>query len=39
MNLLKSASLVLCMVIAGCSSNDDKPVEVVAAPSPVIDAA
>ena len=37
MNLLKSASLILCMVIAGCSSNDDKPVEVVAAPSPVID--
>ena len=39
MNLLKSTSLILCMVIASCSSNDEKPVEVVAAPSPVIDAA
>jgi outer membrane protein OmpA-like peptidoglycan-associated protein len=39
MNLLKSASLILCMAIAGCSSNSDKPAEVAVAPGPVIDPA
>jgi outer membrane protein OmpA-like peptidoglycan-associated protein len=39
MNLLKSASLIVCMAIAGCSSNSDKPVEVAVAPGPVIDPA
>ncbi|NKQ09820.1 OmpA family protein [Pseudomonas sp. SST3] len=39
MNLLKSASLILCMAIAGCSSNGDKPAEMAAAPDPVIDPA
>ncbi|WP_181295433.1 OmpA family protein [Pseudomonas sp. Q2-TVG4-2] len=37
MNLLKSASLILCMAIAGCSSNSDKPAEMAAASDPVID--
>lgn len=37
MNLLKSASLILCVVIAGCSSKGDKPTEVAVAPGPVID--
>ena len=37
MNLLKSAFLILCMVISGCSSNSEKPAEVAAAPEPVID--
>lgn len=37
MNLLKSASLILCMVIAGCSSKDEKPVEIAAVPEPAID--
>lgn len=40
MNLLKkSASFILCMVIAGCSSNSDKPTEVAVVPEPVIDPA
>ncbi|AHL74729.1 membrane protein [Stutzerimonas stutzeri] len=39
MNLLKSASFILCMVIAGCSSNSDKPAEVSIVPEPVIDPA
>jgi outer membrane protein OmpA-like peptidoglycan-associated protein len=39
MNLLRSASLIFCLAVAGCSSNEEKPVEVAAAPSPVIDAA
>lgn len=37
MNLLKSTSLILCMVVAGCSSKSEKPVDVVVAPQPVID--
>lgn len=31
MNLLKSASLILCLMAAGCSSKDEKPVEAAAA--------
>ena len=38
MNLLKSASLILCMIVTGCSSNSEKPAE-VAAVAPKIDAA
>ncbi|MGE4406114.1 OmpA family protein [Pseudomonas sp.] len=38
MNLLKSASLILCMIVTGCSSNSEKPAEVAAA-APKIDAA
>ena len=35
MNLLKSASLILCMIVTGCSSNSDKPADVAAvAPKP-----
>jgi len=39
MNLLKSASLIVCMAVAGCSSKSEKPVEAVVAPQPVIDQA
>jgi len=39
MNLLKSASLILCLVIAGCSSNSEKPTEIAVVPGPVIDPA
>ncbi len=39
MNLLKSASLILCMVIAGCSSNSDKPTDIAVVPGPVINPA
>jgi len=35
MNLLKSASLILCMIVTGCSSNSEKPADVAAvAPKP-----
>ncbi|MCQ4315359.1 OmpA family protein [Stutzerimonas zhaodongensis] len=36
MNLLKSTSLIVCMVLAGCSSKSEKPTEVAVAPEPVI---
>ncbi|MCQ2028663.1 OmpA family protein [Stutzerimonas zhaodongensis] len=36
MNLLKSTSLIVCMVLAGCSSKSEKPAEVAVAPEPVI---
>ncbi|GAB6389448.1 OmpA family protein [Stutzerimonas marianensis] len=40
MKLLKSASLIFCLVIAGCSSDSKKPAEEVAAvPEPVVDPA
>ena len=39
MNWLKSASLILCIVMAGCSSKGEKPVEVAAVPEPVLDRA
>lgn len=40
MNLLKSASLILCLVVAGCSSDSKKPAEEVAVvPEPVVDPA
>lgn len=39
MNLLKSTSLIFLMVIAGCSSKSEKPVDVVMAPEPLIDQA
>ncbi|WP_407296106.1 OmpA family protein [Stutzerimonas zhaodongensis] len=37
MNLLKSASLIVCMAVAGCSSKSEKPIEAVVAPQPIID--
>ncbi|MCQ4242063.1 MAG: hypothetical protein B7Z23_08065 [Pseudomonadales bacterium 32-61-5] len=37
MNLLKSASLIVLMALAGCSSKSEKPAETAAAPEPVID--
>ena len=37
MNLLKCTSLILCMVMAGCSSKSEKPVDKVVAPQPQID--
>lgn len=37
MNLPKSAFLILCMVIGGCSSKSEKPEETVAVPETVID--
>lgn len=37
MNLPKSAFLILCMVIGGCSSNSEKPQETVVVPETVID--
>lgn len=37
MNLLKSASLMLCMVISGCSFNSEKPNDVTAASAVTID--
>lgn len=36
MNLLKSTSIIICMVLAGCSSKSEKPPEVAVAPEPVI---
>lgn len=39
MNWLKSASLLLCIVMVGCSSKGEKPVEVAAVPEPVLDRA
>lgn len=36
MNLLKSTSLILCMVVAGCSSKGEKPAEVAVIPEPAI---
>jgi outer membrane protein OmpA-like peptidoglycan-associated protein len=39
MKLLKSTSLIFLMVIAGCSSKNEKPVDVVVAPQPTIDQA
>ena len=36
MNLLKSTSLIVCMVLAGCSSKSEKPAEVVVVPEPAI---
>lgn len=39
MNLLKSASLILCLAIAGCSSKSEKPTEIAVAPEPMIDSA
>ena len=39
MNLLKRASLILCMAIAGCSSTSEKPVEVVVPAQPIVDQA
>ncbi|MBA1262841.1 OmpA family protein [Stutzerimonas sp. NM35] len=37
MNLLKSTSLILLMILAGCSSKSEKPTEAAALPEPVID--
>ncbi len=37
MNLLKSTSLVICMVLVGCSSKSEKPSEVAVVPEPAID--
>jgi len=39
MNLLKSAPLIFCMVLAGCSSKSEKPPEVAVVPEPVVDTA
>lgn len=39
MNLLKSASLMLCMTLVGCSSTGDKPGEAAVAPAVKIDLA
>ncbi|WP_217476749.1 OmpA family protein [Stutzerimonas stutzeri] len=39
MNWLKSASLLLCIVMVGCSSKGEKPVEVAVVPEPVLDRA
>lgn len=39
MNLLKSAPLIFCMVLAGCSSKGEQPTEVAVMPGPVIDSA
>ncbi len=40
MNLVKNASLIFCMMLAGCSSKGDKPAEVAAVvPEAVVDSA
>ena len=39
MNLLKSAPLIFCMVLAGCSTKSEKPPEVAVVPEPVVDTA
>ena len=40
MNLLKSASLIACLIVlAGCSSKSEKPAEQAAAPAAKVDAA